>query len=92
MDNRGELSAIRGVPGAEPWTEDGREDGRGDWSREPSYPSAAMRLLTRLLDGGLAEDWALLEPEVRPEEDWAFGRWISAGFLPGPAMMSEASG
>lgn len=80
---------MRGEPGWEPWTEDGREDRRGDWSRDPSNPSAARTRLTDECEGGLAEDWALLEPEVWPEEEFGAGRSFWAFCLEGPAMVIE---
>lgn len=72
-EGRGEAVAKRGEEGWEDgldeWRrgEEGAKPGRGDGSREPSYPSFLMRE-TDLLVGG-AEERGLLEADVSPDEE-----------------------
>jgi len=96
-DARGAAGVWRGEAGCEDdWRgEGGPEPGRGEESREPSYPSF-LRTRGMALTVGGADEAGLLELDVAPEDEdpSLYGRccWLATRFLAGPAMMMTVGG
>ena len=98
VERAGEAGVWRGEAGWEEGRrgEGGPEPGRGDESREPSYPSLPRTREMALTVGG-ADEAGLLELDVAPEVedpllDGRFDCWSATRFLAGPAMMTVLGG